>query len=215
LAYRFAGSALVVRGCLGDNELVPTRSTLRRLTALRDPVVPILLLAGIFDWLSGNPIHSVLLFAAAFALAWELAFRREDRATFPAGPFPLPPRWLLIMTGVLFAVLIGEFGRYSWPATAAILVPAAAGLFLGWRESPRPPLAAPTIRLSGVVAWAGVFVSLALWELAALLLQPSLTTDSNAHPTISVLTDAFLATHIGRSVTLLVWLALGWFLVTA
>jgi len=35
------------------------------------------------------------------------------------------------MTGVLFAVLIGEFGRYSWPATVAILFPASAGLFLG------------------------------------------------------------------------------------
>jgi hypothetical protein len=121
----------------------------------------------------------------------------------------------MIMTAVLFAVLIGEFGRYSWPASVAVIVPAATGLYLGWRGPLRPYAEARTIRRSGAFAWTGVFVGLGLWELAALLLQPSFTTDSYAHPTISVLTDAFLATHLGRSVSLLVWLALGYYLVTA
>jgi hypothetical protein len=183
---------------------------------LRDPVVPILVTAGIFDWLSGNPIHAILLFAASVALLRDILWRR---ARLPvsggATPLPAPPAWLLIMTAVLFAVLIGEFGRYSWPATVAVIVPAATGLYLGWRRPLRPYAEAPTIRRSGALAWTGVFVGLGLWELAALLLQPSLTTDSYAHPTISVLTDAFLATHLGRSVSLLVWLALGCYLVTA
>ena len=65
------------------------------------------------------------------------------------------------------------------------------------------------------MAWAAVFVTLGLWELTQLLLQPTLTTDSYAHPTISVLSDPVLATHPGRSIALFVWLALGWFLVTA
>jgi len=52
-----------------------------------------------------------------------------------------------------------------------------------------------------------------LWELTQLLLQPTLTTDSYAHPTISVLTDPVLASHVGRSILLFVWLAVGWFLV--
>jgi hypothetical protein len=54
---------------------------------------------------------------------------------------------------------------------------------------------------------------LGLWELTQLLLQPTLTTDSYAHPTISVLTDPLLASHVGRSILLFVWLAAGWFLV--
>jgi hypothetical protein len=62
----------------------------------------------------------------------------------------------------------------------------------------------------GAIAWTTVFVSFALWELTALLLQPSLTTDSYAHPTISVLMDSVLATSFGRSLFLLVWLAVGW-----
>jgi hypothetical protein len=64
----------------------------------------------------------------------------------------------------------------------------------------------------GTVSWVAVFLALALWELAALLLQPSLTTPSAAHPTISTLTDPVLASHLGRSITLSLWLVLGWLL---
>jgi hypothetical protein len=61
--------------------------------------------------------------------------------------------------------------------------------------------------------WAAVFVALGLWELGAWLLQPSLTTGSPAHPTISILLDPLLGSHPGRSVGFAAWLALGWFLV--
>jgi hypothetical protein len=64
-----------------------------------------------------------------------------------------------------------------------------------------------------MVAWILVFVALGLWELTNLLLQPSLTTDSQAHPTLSVLTDPVLGSHLGRSIGLALWLGLGWFLV--
>ena len=39
---------------------------------------------------------------------------------------------------------------------------------------------------------------------------PSLTTDSYAHPTLSVMSDPALATHPGRTIALFVWLAIGW-----
>ena len=51
----------------------------------------------------------------------------------------------------------------------------------------------PPLDPIGAIAWVSAFVGLALWELAALLLQPSLTTDSQVHPTISVLTDPTMA----------------------
>jgi hypothetical protein len=44
-------------------------------------------------------------------------------------------------------------------------------------------------------------------------LQPSITTDSYAHPTISTLTDPVLAASPGRSLVLAAWLAFGWYLV--
>jgi hypothetical protein len=202
----------VPRGSEGVGKEAEGLSRARWRPLLRDPVVPILVTAGVFDWLSGNPIHSILLFAAALALLRETV--RIRPATAPIS-LPTPPPWLLVMISVLFAVLIGEFGRYSWPATVAVVVPTTTGLYLGWRGPPRPQAETPAIGRSGALAWTSVFVGLGLWELAALLLQPSLTTDSYAHPTISVLTDAFLATHLGRSVSLVVWLAIGWYLVTA
>ena len=67
--------------------------------------------------------------------------------------------------------------------------------------------------MAGTLAWAVVLVAGCLWELGALLQQPSLTTDSYAHPTVSTLTDPVLATSPGRAALLLAWLALGWYLV--
>ncbi len=196
------------------------RSALRRLATFRDPVVPILILAGVFDWLSGNAIHSLLLFAVAVALVRDAAVsntRNDIRRTSTRG-FPAPPPWLLVMVGLLYAVLIGEFGRYSWPATVAVIAPAGAGLVFAWHRPLRPARTPRPIRpaaRAGALAWAGLFITLGLWELSALLLQPTLTTDSYAHPTISVLTDPVLATHLGRSIALFAWLATGWFLVEA
>ena len=67
--------------------------------------------------------------------------------------------------------------------------------------------------VAGTLAWAAVLVAGCLWELGALLQQPSLTTDSYSHPTVSTLTDPVLANSPGRAVVLLGWLALGWYLV--
>jgi hypothetical protein len=97
--------------------------------------------------------------------------------------------------------------------TIAVVLPGAAALIVAWpgsrRRGPEPGKLDPV----GTVAWISVFVVLALWELTSLLLQPSLTTDSYAHPTISVMTDPILATHVGRSIALFAWAGLGWFLV--
>jgi hypothetical protein len=93
----------------------------------------------------------------------------------------------------------GRRSRFAVAAGAAV-----------WRRAPGGPERLPR---AGLVAWAAVFVALGLWELSALLLQPSLTTDSYAHPTISVLLDPVLAGHLGRSVVLSLWLASGWYLV--
>jgi hypothetical protein len=197
----------------------------------RDPVVTILLLAGIFDGLSGNPVHAILLFAVAAALARDaIRSRRLEDAGEPTGspaagasrrPSPgafvdlaAAPRAAMVILAVAFALIVGSFGRYSWPATAAVLFPAAGGLAIAWR-GPRHADRGETRGLdpAGALAWVAVFVTLALWELTNLLLQPSLTTDSAAHPTISVMTDPILASHPGRSLAVLGWLLFGWFLI--
>jgi len=67
----------------------------------------------------------------------------------------------------------------------------------------------------GALAWGAVFVAAGLLELASLLMQPSIRTASYAHPTLSYLMDPVLASHGGRSITLLVWLGIGWFLLVS
>ena len=177
-------------------------------------VVGILLLAGLFDGISGNPIHSILLFGAAGSLVWD-AVRHADAAVSSI-PRPRPSRGFVAVAvlGVLaYAIVVGGFGRYSWPMTASVVIPAALVLVAARpgsaRSGPEPEKLGPV----GIVAWVSVFLALALWELTSLLLQPTLTTDSYAHPTISVMTDPILASHLGRTLALVAWAALGWFLV--
>src|SRR5512132_2484006 len=171
--------------------------------AAREPIiVAIFVLAGIFEVLSGDPVaHGAVLFAVGGLLSWDAVHRRhQEPDPSPAEPSVEPmlrPRVtpLMVSAGLAYAALVGTFGRYTWPATVSVVGPGAAGVAVAWRR--------PTRQATE---------PLALWELAALLLQPSLTTPSPAHPTISTLMDPVLASHLGRSITLLLWLAFGWLL---
>jgi hypothetical protein len=208
---------------------VAPRATVR---ALQDPVVVVLVLAGIFDGLAGNPVHAILLVGVGLILARS---SMEDAAR-PVAPPPSgadgdtagpvvdaahavqnrvsPGRTLIgVAIAALYAVIVGSFERYSWPATVAVLMPGLLGLLIAWRD-PVPSSDEPApISQRGRLAWSAVFVALGLWELTNLLLQPSLVTDSYTHPTLSVLMDPILALHTGRSIMLFLWTALGWYLV--
>jgi hypothetical protein len=187
--------------------------------AVREPVVLILLLAGFFDGISGNPVHATVLATAAIALSvdaardrsmvapgWgagvDLAFGRR-RVLWPA----------LAAIAIGYAIVAGGFERYSWPGTIAVILPASIVLVVSWRGplpgAPTPMR--PSVR--GSVLWAAVFITMGLWELTMLLMQPTLKTDSWAHPTLSTLMDPVLVSHPGRTISLCVWAALGWFLV--
>ena len=140
-------------------------------------------------------------------------------ATRPDAPRATPRRWrrLLLLAwlagGALYVVLVGSFSRYSWPVTVAVAALGAAVVVAGWRgpRHSRPaPARPPTI---GLALWGLVLVAGCLWELSSLFQQPTLTTSSYAHPTISTLTDPVLGTWAGRSIFLAGWLVLGWFLV--
>jgi hypothetical protein len=207
---------------------------------LRDPVVLVLVLAGFVDGISGNPAHWVILYGAAFALGREAlrARRAGSETAAPMAPTntirlggPLPdlladpsdePRAtarrlvfgpLLLMVGLVYAVIVGGFGRYSWPATVVVVLTSVVMLVLSWPGPLIPRPEPPAVGTVGAVAWLATFIALGLWELTQLLLQPNLTTNSYAHPTLSALSDGILATHPGRTIGLIVWLLFGWFLV--
>jgi hypothetical protein len=115
--------------------------------------------------------------------------------------------------GVVYAVVVGSFSRYSWPATVAVAGLGTAVVAIGWRGPRHTRPAPPRPPLTGLVLWGMLAVACCLWELWSLLEQPNLATSSYAHPTISTLTDPVLSTWAGRSVVLAAWLGLGWFLV--
>ena len=115
--------------------------------------------------------------------------------------------------GVLYAVVVGSFSRYSWPATLPVAALGAAVVAIGWRGPRHNRPAPPRPPAVGLALWGALAVACCLWELWSLLEQPNLATSSYAHPTISTLTDPVLSTWAGRSIVLAAWLGLGWFLV--
>jgi lysylphosphatidylglycerol synthetase-like protein (DUF2156 family) len=207
------------------------------LAGLREPVVWVLLAIAFFTSISGKPVDGVLILIVATGLIWDTGRRalrpghgaetgggaEPGHPGAGAGPVPRPAvrhrgrRWRLAVAavaacGAAYAGVVGSFIRYSWPATAGIVGLGTIVVVIGWHG---PRRARPARRLpgAGTLLWVAVLVAGCLWELGALLQQPSLTTDSYAHPTISTLTDPLLASPPGRALLLLAWLAFGWYLV--
>jgi len=187
----------------------------------RDPIVICLLLAAFFDGISGNAPHSMLLVGTALALAVTAARARVGLATDP------PPEGflarirdvltrssapLLATVALAFSLVIGWWGRYSWPSTLPLVVLGGVAIAIAWggplREGPVEP-----VEPVGILVWALAVVALAGWEVTNLFLQPTLTTDSYAHPTISVLADPAFGSRIGRTIGLFAWLRIGWGLI--
>jgi hypothetical protein len=212
------------------------------LAGFREPVVWILLAIAFFTSISGKPVDGVLMLIVAAGLAWDAGRRARDGQPAAAGPasgvsdagpagsvagLPEPGaaarrtggrRRLVVLATLLigaaaYAGVMGSFIRYSWPATAGIIILGTVVVLIGWHGPLRRRQARGRLPAAGTLAWVVVLVFGCLWELAALLLQPSITTDSYAHPTISTLTDPVLAASPGRSLVLAAWLALGWYLV--
>jgi hypothetical protein len=219
----------------------PARALRAALAAGRHPVIAVLALISFFTTISGKPLDGLLMLAAASGLAWDRGRRRRHSPVPPpAAPGEQPPpgsppavaaptvpapggrrpagrrRWLLtvggLAAGAVYAVTVGSFTRYSWPATIAVTGLGAGLVARGWRgPARRHPDPGPLPR-AGLAAWGGILAAGGLWELSALLQQPALDTGSYAHPTISTLADPLLAAAPGRSLMLVAWLALGWYL---
>jgi len=192
------------------------------LAGLRAPVVWVLLAIAFFTSISGKPVDGVLMLIVAVGLAWDAgrrALRHPETGEATTRTHRLPGRRrrfvviALLAGAVVYAGVVGSFSRYSWPATAGIIGLGAVVVLIGWHGPVRARPDGGRLPVAGTLTWLAVLVAGCLWELSALLQQPSLTTDSYAHPTISTLTDPLLATSPGRSVLLLAWVALGWYVV--
>ena len=118
-----------------------------------------------------------------------------------------------VAAGIVYAVVVGSFARFSWPATMAVVGLATLVVVIGWQGPVRARPDSGPLPKPGAALWGGVLLAGGLWELGSLAQQTGLDVTSFAHPTISALTDPVLASHPGRSVALAVWLLIGWYLV--
>ena len=207
-------------------------------SGVRQPIVAILLLISFFTVLSGKPLDGLLLATVAMALAWDASMSSRQAAaaralavrSAPAGSpaqepaqqgawrlRSRPPRLRLVAVGsaaaVVYALTVGSFTRYSWPATAGVVGLGASVVVVGWGGPARQRQIPAKFTRIGAFTWGTLFLGASLWELTALLMQPNIATSSYAHPTISTLTDPLLASAPGRTVALLGWIALGAYLV--
>lgn len=202
----------------------PAGRVLAALAGLRAPVVWVLLAIAFFTSISGKPVDGVLMLIVAVGLAWDAGRRALRHPGTAEAPAPAQPdrmsrgrRRLVVMAllagAVVYAGVFGSFIRYSWPVTAGIIALGTVVVLIGWHGPMRARPDSGRLPVAGTLAWLAVLVAGCLWELSALLQQPSLTTDSYPHPTISTLTDPVLATSPGRALVLLAWVAFGWYLV--
>lgn len=199
-------------------------------SGIRQPIVAILLLISFFTVLSGKPLDGLLLATVATALAWDAGMRSREIAAsvLAASEAPTtpqdawrrrahPPRLRLVTIGsaaaVVYALTVGSFTRYSWPATAGVVGLGASVVVAGWGGPVRQRQIPAKFTRIGAFTWGTLFVIASLWELTALLMQPNIETSSYAHPTISTLTDPLLTSAPGRTIALLGWIALGAYLV--
>lgn len=202
----------------------PTRaaSARRWLRAASHPAIAALTAAGVLSVLSDTRVvDGLVLVAVALVLVWDSA--RPSPVPSSAGQIPTSAggrtatRLLLTRTPtrtatagiVALSVLVGAFERYSWPVTVIVWALACLALVVSWPPPRSEPAPVPG---RGAVAWLAWAVLAGVWELIALLGQPTLMTGSSSHPTISVLLDPVLATYPGRVVVFAVWLAVGWHL---
>lgn len=209
-------------GCAGEAAVTarPAGRLVSALAGFREPIVVILLAIAFFSAISGKPLDGVLVLVVAASLAWDAGRhgKEDGRVRHPRAGAASRRRRAVIAgvvagAGVVYAVVVGSFIQYSWPATSAIMVLSGVVVIIGWRGPLRHRATPDRLPAGGTALWIGLLVAGGLWELWALLRQPTLTATSYAHPTISALTDPLLAAAAGRSLVLAAWLATGWYLV--
>jgi hypothetical protein len=211
----------------------------RRLAPVADLVHPIVLAflaAAFFSRLSGDPVRAVYFAVVGILLAADRLARRNRRrptATVLRGPGAMAGvaglafspdsvlsrraainRWLVIAlpAGLAYAVVVGSFRPYSNAATISITLLAVAAVVAAWRTSGGSTTEPERLDGMGMAAWGLLLLGFGVWELIALFMQPAMTTDSPAHPTLSYLANGLLHAWPGRSAVLFAWLALGWYL---
>ena len=185
---------------------------------LREPAIPIILVAGLVHIARRNAADIAIFFGTAGII---LADRRWNRCS-TAGLSPrrsmssgLPIRAAVV--GCLgYAGVLAFFPRDGWVSLVGLAIPGVVALtaILSQPDSPlsrgAEPLDAPA---SGWRWWPALGVAGCLWELTSFFQQPNSQTDSFRHPTLSSVLDPVLADPLPRALATWCWLLVGGWLV--
>lgn len=151
---------------------------------------------------------------AAVCGAGALVIGADGLGLLPPAPVRGPvSRYTLAGVATAVAVTLCAVPRSSIVMTCALLAVLAATLVAVWPQPPesRPRSWSPALRVLGV-SWAVILGAGCMWELLEFFagrLDPRLPTF-----TLSALLGPTMATTPGRIVGTLVWVAVGWFLLT-
>ncbi|WP_157107056.1 hypothetical protein [Nocardia grenadensis] len=122
-------------------------------------------------------------------------------------------RMPLLAAGAVLAAGGAATRPFGWPATLLVLVPVVVATVLAFRAGSRPIPSTARLR-RGVAVWSTLLVTASAWEVYAFVRQPDWTQPSHVRPTLSTLLDPALEQWPLRLGGWLVWLGVGWWLVS-
>lgn len=116
---------------------------------------------------------------------------------------------VLVLLWLGYAGVASGLRALTWPATVAVLVPAAAAVTLAVRRPPERQRPSPRV-IRALVVWGVLVGAFLLWEAWAFFHQPAWNIGAVAHPTLSTLAGPLLHHRLARFCAWLLWLYAGW-----
>lgn len=180
---------------------------LKRAVAGLSPWIPLFAFVAAFQAMRGAIFDAIYFSLVVGLLVVELK---------GWSPFELPrkpnPGFSVIALACAFLIPALLFLERNNPIEVAILIALLLiGISLVWyRDGGVQPSKTKAMNLSKWL-WITLAVLISLWELFAFILS-DVASDSYAYPTISILMVPFMASELGKLVFLLIWFAVGIFL---
>jgi hypothetical protein len=199
-----------------------SRAAPAALAVVREPAVPVLVLAGATQVYRAYAVDVLLFLGTLVLIVTERRRWGPDTrdATPPARPRPAAV--VVTAAAAAYAVAVSFVPQTTWWLDACLAVPGIAVLALAL--APRRPGARrrdPVVEAPGRDlpaprhwwVWPGLGIALALVELFSFLSQPDARTDSYEHPTLSTIVEPPLDSMPWlRALALFAWALIGWWL---
>lgn len=182
-----------------------------RLRLLREPALPILLLALVAMVRRGYVLDMVLVGGAALLVLADAG--RWAPVTASAEPGPEGRGRPVLVVLAIVAAAMTPLPRMSHRLDVAFTLVGVVVLAAVWRPGPGPTADADQPAPPRWWLWPTLGVGVCLVELSTLFYQPAPRVDSVDHPSISTVVEPLLNAWPSRGLALWLWLLGGWWLV--